>query len=126
MSQPSAWRAFDEFHFTRLCGFGPNAFGHDFGRNRVLVFAGLFGQIRKWAILRFQVLNAVINFSPIEFVEACDQSFDEIELAIRSEFANEQFADSLRSGDVAADKKSVFLIESVLLPEIDLFAWQVN
>ena len=113
MSQSSARSALDEFHFAWLFRFGPNAFGHEFGSDGVLVFAGSFRQVRKRANLRFHVLNAVVNLSPVEFVEACDQSFDEIELAVRSEFPNQQFADSLRSGDVAADEELVFLLDDL-------------
>jgi hypothetical protein len=77
MSQPSTRCAFDEFHFTRLFGFGPETFGHNFGRHCVVVFAGLFGQVRKRASLGLQVLNAVVNFSAIEFVEARNKPFGE-------------------------------------------------
>lgn len=92
----------------------------------MLVFAGFFRQIRKWTSLGFHVLNAVVNFRAIEFVQASNQSFDEIEVVIRSEFSNKQFADALRSGDIAANEEFVFLIESMLLPKIDFFARQVN
>ena len=92
----------------------------------VLVLACLFGQIRKWTILRFQVLNAVVNFTTIEFVQASNQSFDEIELVIRSEFSNKQFADALRSWNIAANEEFVLLVEAMLLPEIDFFTGQIN
>lgn len=84
MSQPSARRPLDEFDFAGLFRFGPDALSHDLGRDCVLVFAVFFRQVHKRTGLCFQVLNAVVNFTAIEFVEAGNQPFDEIELAVKS------------------------------------------
>ena len=95
MAQSPPRSALDEFDFAWLFRFGPNAFGHDFGSDGVLVFAGSFWQVGKRTSLRSQVLNAVIDFSSIELVQAGNETLDEVELAVRAEVANEQFADSL-------------------------------
>ena len=93
----------------------------------MLVFAGLLRQVHEWARFHFQILYRIIDFSAIEFIETCDEPLDEIKLfAWRSEFANQQFTDSLPSGDVAADVEGVLFIETVLLPLIRLFAGNVG
>ena len=68
VSQFSAASALDEFHFAGLFRFRPNTFAHHFGRERVLMFAGLLRQIHERASLCFKVLHGIVNFPAIEFV----------------------------------------------------------
>ncbi|HKW17571.1 MAG TPA: hypothetical protein VJO35_08700 [Terriglobales bacterium] len=71
-------RSLYEFHFTRLLRFRPDAFSHNLSGHRVLMFAGLLRQVHEWAILRFQILNRIVNLFAIKFVQTRDQALKEI------------------------------------------------
>src|SRR5262249_23874088 len=126
MAESSSRGSFDEFDLAWLLRSRPNAFGHHFWGDCVLVFAGSFRQIHEGTFLGFKVLNAVVDFSPIELVKASDQSFDEIELFILPKFAYKQLPNSKRPWDVSADENLVFLVEAVLPPQIDFFPGQIK
>lgn len=55
----------------------------------MLVLAGLLWQVHKRTSFGFKVLNAAVNVAAVEFVESRNEALDEIELAVRSEFADQ-------------------------------------